>query len=183
MNRRSMLIGGGSALLLAGAGVFGWRSSVGSMADYDGYAGRLRAQLPKNPEIANLIRCATLAANSHNTQPWRFRVGERTIDILPDFSRGTPAVDPDNHHLFVSLGCAAENMLIAATATGRPGDLEIEAGSNGVRYRFSAGQAGRNHGLPLFSRGNRPVPNMTDVPCLPPILKGSGRPPQRQAST
>jgi hypothetical protein len=27
--------------------------------------------------------------------------------ILPDLSRRCPAVDPDDHHLFVSLGCAA----------------------------------------------------------------------------
>jgi hypothetical protein len=26
---------------------------------------------------------------------------------------GTPAVDPDDHHLYASLGCAAENLVIA----------------------------------------------------------------------
>src|SRR5690606_28452554 len=29
-----------------------------------------------------------------------------------------PAVDPDDHHLFASLGCAAENLVHAAAATG-----------------------------------------------------------------
>jgi nitroreductase len=65
-----------------------------------------------------LVRYATLAANSHNTQPWRFAVGEGTISITPDLARRTPVVDPDDHHVFVSLGCAAENLVQAAPLAG-----------------------------------------------------------------
>jgi len=65
-----------------------------------------------------LVRYATLAANSHNTQPWTFRISAGRIAIAPDFSRRCPAVDPDDHHLFVSLGCAAENLVHAAAAAG-----------------------------------------------------------------
>lgn len=133
-----MLIGAGGALLLAGGGAVGWRSAVGSMADFDAYARDLRAPIPDHPGIADILRYATLAANSHNTQPWRFRVGESAIEILPDLSRATPAVDPDDHHLFVSLGCAAENLLIAATATGRPGELDTDTPSDRIRYSFSS---------------------------------------------
>jgi len=141
MNRRNILVGAGGALLLAGAGTFAWKSAVGSMADYRNHAGRLRARLPQNPEVVDLIRFATLAANGHNTQPWLFRVEKSVIEILPDHSRRTPVVDPDDHHLFVSLGCAAENLLIAANASGRPGDLETAEGKSGVRFRYSDGQA------------------------------------------
>lgn len=139
MIRRQLLIGAG-ALTLAGAGVLSV-SRMGSMEDYDGYTTRLRMPISGDPAIADIIRYATLAANSHNTQPWRFRVEESAIDILPDLSRTTPAVDPDNHHLFVSLGCAAENLLIAATATGRPGELETDAGDGHIRYSFSSAAA------------------------------------------
>lgn len=76
--------------------------------------------------LRDLVRQATLAASSHNTQPWKFRLGERSITILPDFSRRTPTVDPDDHHLFVSLGCATENLVHAALATGRRADVRIE---------------------------------------------------------
>lgn len=38
-------------------------------------------------------------------------------------------VDPDTYHLFVSLGCAAENFLIAAAANGRPGSITFAEGS------------------------------------------------------
>lgn len=65
-----------------------------------------------------LVRYATLAPSSHNTQCWKFRIEEKAILVLPDFSRRTPAVDPDDHHLFVSLGCAVENLAQAALAHG-----------------------------------------------------------------
>ncbi|CDX17639.1 conserved exported hypothetical protein [Mesorhizobium sp. ORS 3324] len=139
MNRRNLLIGAGGALLLAGAGTAAWTSAVGSMTAYDAYASRVRAGLTTAPDIRDLIRYATLAANSHNTQPWRFHAGDSVIDILPDRSRRTPAVDPDDHHLFVSLGCAAENLSIAAAATGRPGEIEVDLDGNGAHYVFSKG--------------------------------------------
>jgi nitroreductase len=139
MRRRDMLIGACGALLVGGGSAIGWRSTVGSMSNFESYANGLRAPIPADSDIANIIRYATLAANGHNTQPWRFRVEESAIEILPDLSRATPVVDPDDHHLFVSLGCAAENLLIAATATGRPGRLATDAGGDRIRYSFSNG--------------------------------------------
>ncbi|SFB61612.1 Acg family FMN-binding oxidoreductase [Azotobacter beijerinckii] len=136
MKRRDVLTGAGGAVLLAGAGALGWRSAVGSTDGYEAFAHRLRAPLPASPEIEDLIRFATLAANGHNTQPWRFRVGENWIDVLPDLARATPVVDPDDHHLFVSLGCAAENLAIAGAASGRPGTLTTHQDGS-VRYTFS----------------------------------------------
>lgn len=68
--------------------------------------------------LPELVRLATLAASGHNTQPWRFVRIAQGMEIVPEFSRRTPVVDPDDHHLFVSLGCAAENLLIAAPALG-----------------------------------------------------------------
>jgi hypothetical protein len=49
---------------------------------------------------------------------WKFRIQERAITIEPDLARRCPAVDPDDHHLFVSLGCATENLAQAALANG-----------------------------------------------------------------
>ena len=39
-----------------------------------------------------LVRYATLAPSSHNTQCWKFAVVDKVITILPDLSRRTPAV-------------------------------------------------------------------------------------------
>lgn len=138
MNRRRMLIGAGGALLAAGAGAAGWRAAAGSMADYEAYAAGLRAALT-GPDLQGVVRYAALAANSHNTQPWRFHLEDRAIEIRPDFRRRTPAVDPDDHHLFVSLGCAAANLALAAAATGRPGEVSIASDGAAVRYDFLAG--------------------------------------------
>lgn len=91
------------------------------------------------PMIA-LIHAATLAANGHNTQPWRFRIEPRAIEILPDFSRRTPVVDPDDHHLFVSLGCALETLLQAGLGYGWAGEPEILPGG-GVRIALSSAPA------------------------------------------
>ncbi|MGJ4913102.1 Acg family FMN-binding oxidoreductase [Bradyrhizobium sp. SZCCHNR3003] len=137
MNRRRVLIGGGSALAAAALGAGSWRAATGTMRAYDDYSARLRA--PLSSDITDVIRYATLAANSHNTQPWRFRVTRDAIEIMPDPSRRTPVVDPDDHHLFVSLGCAAANLAIAADASGRPG--EISSDGRMVRYSFTNGTA------------------------------------------
>jgi hypothetical protein len=74
--------------------------------------------LQATPRDRELVRYATLAANSHNTQPWAFSATGNEIVISPDFSRRCPAVDPDDHHVFASLGCAAENLCHAAAALG-----------------------------------------------------------------
>jgi hypothetical protein len=63
--------------------------------------------------LRELVRYATLAPSSHNTQCWKFRIQERSITIEPDFSRRCPVVDPDDHHLFVSMGCSTENNRVA----------------------------------------------------------------------
>lgn len=147
MRRRGFLVGAGAALLLGGLGAYGWRSAVGSLSDYARHVGRLRAPLPADPADRDLVRYAALAANGHNTQPWRFRLAEGAMDILPDFSRTTHIVDPDDHHLFVSLGCATENLAIAAAAAGRPGEARIDP-EGFVHFAYSAGPSRSD---PLFA--------------------------------
>jgi len=143
ISRRNAVLGGG-AVALAGAGAFyATLRGMGSLGDYEASVAALRAALRQAPEIPELLRFATLAASGHNTQPWTFRVGANRIDILPDFSRRTPVVDPDDHHLFVGLGCAAENLALAAGARGRPGDLRFDPSNDGmVAFEFRDGQAG-----------------------------------------
>ena len=84
--------------------------------------------------LRELVRYATLAPSSHNTQCWKFHIEEAAVAILPDFSRRCPAVDPDDHHLFVSLGCATENLIQAAQAIGLKGHASFDAaGGNALR--------------------------------------------------
>ncbi len=115
-----MLFGGAGALAAAGAGGFvAWKDALGSTTDYQQYSDKLRAAPGSAAAISDIIRCATLAANSHNTQPWKFHAGDiSAVRLLPDFERRLTVVDPDDHHLFVSLGCAVENFSIAARERG-----------------------------------------------------------------
>jgi hypothetical protein len=83
-------------------------------------------------QLSELVRYATLAPSSHNTQCWKFRLEDRAISILPDLSRRCPVVDPDDHHLYVSLGCAAENLIQAAKAQGLWGQFTFNASGDGV---------------------------------------------------
>ncbi len=78
----------------------------------------------------NLVRYAVLAPSSHNTQCWRFRLERDAIAILPDRLRRCPVVDPDDHHLSISLGCAAENLAQAARAHGFDGGIVSNAGAD-----------------------------------------------------
>ena len=97
-----------------------------------------------------LVRCATLAPSSHNTQCWKFAQGAngRSISVLPDPARRCPAVDPDDHHVFVSLGCATENLIQAALAHGLQGDAQFDAAGNAVRVMLEPTRA---QTTPLFT--------------------------------
>ncbi|MEO7362300.1 MAG: Tat pathway signal protein [Gemmatimonadaceae bacterium] len=118
------------AALGASAALLGVRK-MGSSSEYNDATRIVRLPLSAQPETRDLIRYATLAPNSHNTQAWRFALSPNHIAIKPDFSRRTPAVDPDDHHLFVSLGCAAENLALAAAARGHSGELRYTGAHEG----------------------------------------------------
>jgi hypothetical protein len=105
----------------------------------DGFVGAALGQ--------ELVRYATLAPSSHNTQCWKYAVEDKAITILPDLSRRCPAVDPDDHHLFVSLGCAAENLIQAALAHGLAGEAQFDAARDAVRVTLEPTHA---QASPLF---------------------------------
>lgn len=65
-----------------------------------------------------LLRYAILAPSSHNTQPWKFSIGENEIQVFADNDRWMRVTDPDQRELLISVGCALENLLIAAEHFG-----------------------------------------------------------------
>jgi nitroreductase len=143
MNRRAFLWGGGALAAAGLGGVAVERHRMGSLDNYAAAQARLREALAQRPDLPDLIRFATLAPSGHNTQPWRFAPDRDAISILPDFTRRTPAVDPDDHHLFVSLGCAAETLDLAARHGRQGGELAFDPADQGrLTYRFgSKGEA------------------------------------------
>jgi len=91
---------------------------VSASISYEQAVRAIRAPLQSDADRRELVRYATLAANSHNSQPWKFTIEEHRIVIAPDPARRCPIVDPDDHHLYVSLGCAVENLAHAGAAIG-----------------------------------------------------------------
>jgi len=90
--------------------------------DYDQQAKSAQKPLdqgsPRPTQMREIVRYATLAANGHNTQPWKFALKEDALEIHPDYTRRLAVVDPEDRELWISLGCALENLLLAAQASG-----------------------------------------------------------------
>lgn len=135
------LAAGGGLIAIGGATAF-----VMNARDLSGYEEAVNAtwrhsdstDLPPSSAQRELVRYATLAANSHNTQPWQFRLSDRSILVLPDSRRRLPAVDPDDHHVFASLGCAVENMVEAARAFGLRAVPRYDPEGRGIRVDLEA---------------------------------------------
>jgi hypothetical protein len=53
--------------------------------------------------------------------------------MLADRSRRCPAEDPDDHHVFVSLGCATENLAHAALAHGLRAETYFDVAGETIR--------------------------------------------------
>lgn len=83
-----------------------------------------------------MIEQAVKAPSGHNTQPWLFRIHSRHIEILPDRTKALPVVDKDCRELFISLGCAAENLCLAAGERGYEATL-TSTGQEGVTVTLS----------------------------------------------
>jgi nitroreductase len=138
MNRRGILVGGGALALTGGVAAASF-AGMGTTEDYARAIAAQRAPLALDGGAREAIRFATLAASGHNTQPWRFQIEPNVIRIVPDMSRRTPVVDPDDHHIYVSLGCALENMALAGAALGMPGEARFdESGVGAIVFDHTA---------------------------------------------
>ena len=78
--------------------------------------------------IEQIIYYASLAGNSHNTQPWCVEiVNDSLLYLKADFSRKLHIVDPDTRGLFISLGAFIENLELVVGSLGYKADIEITA--------------------------------------------------------
>lgn len=99
-------------------------------------------------DLEFLVAQAVMAPSGHNTQPWLFRRVEGGVEILPDRRRALPVVDPDDRELFISLGCAAENLVIAAAHRGYQARVSVNEGAGTIRIALAQQSATVQ---PLFS--------------------------------
>ena len=76
------------------------------------------AQWSLRDQMLFLVRFAVLAPSSHNSQPWKFSIKDSTLRLEADRARALPKSDANYRQLFISLGCALKNCLIAADYAG-----------------------------------------------------------------
>ena len=69
----------------------------------------------QDSDFMTLIKAATQAPSGHNSQPWWFETTTHSIVIFPNLDKALPAVDSQHRELFISLGCALENLYTKAT--------------------------------------------------------------------
>jgi nitroreductase len=69
-------------------------------------------------QLRFLLRYAILAPSARNTQPWRFEVLGDTVELFAAPQVVQPISDPRGREVYISLGCALENLLVAAEHFG-----------------------------------------------------------------
>ena len=129
--RRRFLQGlGVTSVLVVGGGV--WRAAdqgVFSAGDGPAYEPWTDWRDEATEGTMALVQSGILASNPHNTQPWRFEVMDDRIDLFADTSRHLGAMDPCLREMHIGLGCAVENMMLTAAATGYAVDLTLDEGT------------------------------------------------------
>lgn len=126
-SRRNILIGMGAAVGLGAAGV-SWRAydqgvfSVGQGPAYEAWESW---QSGGAGQPLDMVRTAILAANPHDIQPWLFSVASSSINVYIDPGRNLGTVDPFGREVHIGLGCALENLVLAAEAGGFTPSLKL----------------------------------------------------------
>lgn len=129
--RRSFLLNSGAVAIMVAAGgvwrIFGQEGP--EVPDGPAFEPWRNWQQEANEGTLRLVRAAILSSNAYNSQPWLFRVSDRQIDLHVDCRRNLGAFDPYMRESYFSVGCALENLLIAAAATGYKASIRWTTGT------------------------------------------------------
>jgi hypothetical protein len=129
ISRRDLIAGAAAAFAGAAARAAAADTDLAlpnTLAAYEPWAS-WRADAPKSPLA--LVHSAVLAANAHDTQPWKFRIEPGRIDVYPDMARNLGAMDPFRREMHLSLGCAIENAVLIGRSFGYAAAVNVPSGS------------------------------------------------------
>ncbi len=133
MERRPFLKGMGVlTVVVVGGGV--WRAQdqgVFSVGEGPAYEPWKDWRNNSDEGALALVRAAILAASPHNTQPWLFKVTNSSIELYIDTKRNVGALDPFLREEHIGMGCALENLMLAAAAHGYQGSATLFPGKLG----------------------------------------------------
>jgi nitroreductase len=133
MNRRAFLKGAGVVTVaVVGSGVYrACDQGVFSVGQGPAYEPWKDWRKDSSYGPLALVRAAILAASPHNTQPWLFKVTNSSIEVYIDTGRNVGALDPYLREEHIGIGCALENLMLAAAANGDQATLTSVPGKLG----------------------------------------------------
>jgi hypothetical protein len=83
------------------------------------------------PDVTRaILEAAVRAPSVHNSQPWRFRVTDESIELLSDPARRMPVADPDDRELRLACGAALFNIRLALRNVGLEPKVNIRPSAN-----------------------------------------------------
>ncbi|MBI5294488.1 MAG: twin-arginine translocation signal domain-containing protein [Chloroflexi bacterium] len=126
LSRRDFLkLGGATLIAVAGGSVFRavdqGMFSVGQSVAYELWTNWRDANSPTE----RIVAAGILASNPHNSQPWLFRITDASIDLFAVPERQIGVIDPFRREMYIGLGCAVENMRLAAEAEGFKANIRL----------------------------------------------------------
>src|SRR5208283_4228561 len=142
VQRRFFLKGAGivTVAVVGGCVWRAWDQGVFSVGEGPAYEPWNDWRTTGNDASLALVHAAILAASPHNTQPWLFKVTNSSIELYIDTQRNVGALDPYLREEHIGIGCALENLMLAAVANGyqptvtfRPGQLVPIAAESGPK--------------------------------------------------
>ncbi|MBX8690328.1 Acg family FMN-binding oxidoreductase [Mycolicibacterium porcinum] len=78
----------------------------------------MNAHFPDVATIRSALSLAVRAPSVHNTQPWLWRIGERSLHLYANTAVHLPRTDPDSRDLILSCGAVLNHCVVALAALG-----------------------------------------------------------------
>lgn len=78
----------------------------------------MRHGLLDDETVRSVVALALRAPSIHNSQPWRWIVGDNSVHLFADPYRHLPITDPDSRDLLVSCGAGLHHLRVAFAAVG-----------------------------------------------------------------
>lgn len=129
--------------------------------------------MKQNTLMDSVLLAMTQAPSAHNTQPWKFKTTDNSIDVFVEWTRHLTVSDPNERQLYASIGCSIENGVIAGNYAGYISDVMIFPEGEGkdkpvARINFSEGYQRDNHIGELYNaipkrRNNRSFYDVTPL--------------------